>query len=147
MQTGNVVAGLHWYWTISTRRVTYKLEGWYIGGHFRACMVPVGFLCVFCFNLLLHCSLPLLFCPKLRMVSKDMRSAIPTTNNLCRCRQSWNRHAHCFIISTNKANNTAGLIAIRFFVAFSRLIHIAVSSLLLIYDPVVSFIKFLGFCA
>ena len=47
----------------------------------------------------------------------------------------------------SKANNTVGLLAVRFLAAFSQPTHIVVSSSLLIHGPLVSRIEFLGFCA
>ena len=46
----------------------------------------------------------------------------------------------------SKANNTAGLVAVRFLVAFSQPTHIVVSSLQLIHSPLVSLTDFLGSC-
>jgi hypothetical protein len=44
----------------------------------------------------------------------------------------------------NKANNTADLLAVRFFTVFSQSAHIIVSSSTLIHDPLVSLTDFLG---
>jgi len=47
----------------------------------------------------------------------------------------------------SKANNTASLLAVRFFAAFFQPAHIVVSSSSLIHGPLVSLIDFLGSCA
>ena len=47
----------------------------------------------------------------------------------------------------SKANNTAGLLAVRFFAAFSQPTRTLVSSLQLIHGPLVSLTDFLGSCA
>jgi hypothetical protein len=47
----------------------------------------------------------------------------------------------------SKANNIAGLLAVRFFAAFSQPTHTVVSSLQLIHGPLVSLTDFLGSCA
>jgi len=47
----------------------------------------------------------------------------------------------------SKANNTTGLLAVRFLAAFSQPTHIVVSYLQLIHDPLVSLTDFLGSCA
>jgi len=49
--------------------------------------------------------------------------------------------------SKSKGNNTADLLAVRFFAAFSQPTHIIVSSLQLIQGPLVSLTEFLGSCA
>jgi len=51
------------------------------------------------------------------------------------------------LTAKSKANNTAGLLAVRFFAAFSQPTHIVVSSLQLIHGPLVSLTDFLGSCA
>ena len=47
----------------------------------------------------------------------------------------------------SKANNEAGLVAVRFLVAFSQPTHAVVSSLQLIHGPLVSLTDFFGSCA
>ena len=47
----------------------------------------------------------------------------------------------------SKANNTAGLLAVRFLAAFSQPTHIVVGSLQLTHGPLVSLTDFFGSCA